>query len=103
MTVGEGQTLIIGGLRQQEMKQTIVKVPVLGNLPLLGHLFRKTKKEMRNSVLNLFITPHLLEEDKNAPEWPRLDPNEHPLTPIMPELRRPNRKAKKGQRSEPET
>ena len=36
VTVQEGQTLVIGGLRQQEMTRSIVKVPVLGDVPILG-------------------------------------------------------------------
>jgi Tol biopolymer transport system component len=89
VTVVDGETLIIGGLRQQEMTQTTVKVPLLGDIPLLGPLFRKTKKEVHNSVLTLFITPHLLQEDQVAPDWIQLDPNEHLLKPIMPEPKRP--------------
>ncbi|MBN2377272.1 MAG: hypothetical protein JXD22_12775 [Sedimentisphaerales bacterium] len=85
VTVAEGETLIIGGLRQQEMTQTVIKVPLLGDIPLLGPLFRKTKKEVRNSVLTLFITPHLLQENQTAPDWIQLNPNEHLLKPIMPE------------------
>jgi type II secretory pathway component GspD/PulD (secretin) len=85
VTVGEGETLVIGGLRQQETSNSTIKVPLLGDIPLLGALFRKTQKEVRNSVLTLFITPHVLREGQPAPEWPQLDPNDHTLRPIMPE------------------
>jgi len=89
VTVGEGETLVIGGLRQQEVTQTTIKVPLLGDLPILGRLFRKNKKETRNGVLTLFITPHLLQEDQAAPQWPQLDPREHTLKPIMPDSKMP--------------
>jgi len=71
--VFEGETLVVGGLRQQEMSETVVKVPLLGDLPLLGQLFRKTEKETRSSVLTLFITPHIMQEGSEAPPWPQVD------------------------------
>jgi type II secretory pathway component GspD/PulD (secretin) len=83
--VREGQTLVIGGLREQEMSQAVVKVPVLGDMPLIGPLFRKTQKATRNSVLTLFITPHVLLPDAPSPNWPQLDPNDHTIQPIMRE------------------
>lgn len=85
VVVREGQTLVIGGLRQQEMTEAIIKVPLLGDLPLIGPLFRKTQKVARNSVLTLFITPHVLLPDGPSPNWPQLDPREHTIQPIMPE------------------
>jgi len=85
VTVREGQTLVIGGLRQQEMSEAVIKVPLLGDIPLLGALFRKTQKATRNSVLTLFITPHVLKPDTPAPDWPQLDANDHKIKPIMPE------------------
>lgn len=83
--VREGQTLVIGGLRQQEMTEAIVKVPLLGDVPLIGPLFRKTQKATRNSVLTLFITPHVLLPDTSAPDWPQLDANDHTIRPMMGE------------------
>jgi type II secretory pathway component GspD/PulD (secretin) len=71
--VHEEETLVIGGLRQQEMSETEVKVPFLGDLPFLGTLFRKKEKETRSSVLTLFITPHILREGEQTPPWPQVD------------------------------
>lgn len=85
VTVQEEQTLVIGGLRQQEMSQSVSKVPLLGDLPFIGHAFRKTKKETRNSVLTLFVTPHVLKDDGQAPDWPQLDSDDHVIKPIMQE------------------
>jgi len=83
VNVREGQTLVIGGLRQQEMTEAVIKVPILGDLPLIGTLFRKTQKATRNSVLTLFITPHVLLPDAPAPNWPQLDADDHKIQPIM--------------------
>jgi len=73
VVVSEGDTLVIGGLRQQEMVETVSKVPFLGDLPLLGWLFKNKQKEVKQSVLTLFITPHQLQEGQAAPPWPQVD------------------------------
>jgi type IV pilus assembly protein PilQ len=85
VVVREGQTLVIGGLRQQEMSEAVIKVPLLADVPLIGPLFRKTQKVARNSVLTLFITPHVLLPDAPSPNWPQLDANDHTIQPIMRE------------------
>ncbi len=71
--VFEGETLVVGGLRQQEMSEVVIKVPLLGDLPLLGQLFRKTEKETHSTVLTLFITPHIMHEGGETPPWPQVD------------------------------
>ena len=73
VVVSQGDTLVIGGLRQQEMVQTMSKVPLLGDLPILGLLFKHEQKEIKHSVLTLFITPHVLREGQPAPPWPEVD------------------------------
>jgi type II secretory pathway component GspD/PulD (secretin) len=85
VTVREGQTLVIGGLRQQEMSQSVTKVPFMGDLPIIGALFKNTKKDEKNTVLTLFVTPHLLAEDGAVPPWPRIDGNDQKIEPIMSE------------------
>ncbi len=83
VTVQEGQTLVLGGLRQQEMSSTISKVPILGDLPILGALFKHEEKDIKNSVLTIFITPHVLNSNESVPDWPQLDSEEYKLVPIM--------------------
>jgi len=85
VVVREGQTLVIGGLRQQEMSEAVTKVPLLGDVPFIGPLFRKTQKVARNSVLTLFITPHVLLPDAPSPNWPQLNASDHTIQPIMRE------------------
>lgn len=66
--VDDGQTLIIGGLRQQETRNVTTKVPILGDLPLLGPLlFRSRNKRTTNTELVLFITPRLLSATGHLP------------------------------------
>lgn len=73
VTVSQGDTLVIGGLRQQEMVETVSKIPLLGDLPILGWLFKQKQKEIKHSVLTLFITPHVLQEGQPVPSWPEVD------------------------------
>ena len=85
VTVEQGQTIVIGGLRQQEKSQTVTKVPLLGDLPLLGFLFKHEQTELRHSVLTIFITPQVMDSDNLKPAWPLLNPEEHKIIPIMPD------------------
>jgi len=92
VTVQEGETIVIGGLRQQEMIQTTVKVPILGDIPLLGLLFQKEESEIRHSVLTIFITPQVMKPDNPVPDWPQVNSEDLDRRPIMEE--KPNDKKK---------
>jgi type II secretory pathway component GspD/PulD (secretin) len=81
--VDQGQTIVIGGLRQQEMTKVTTKVPILGDIPILDMLFKKEESESRNSVLTIFITPQILRSDNPTPDWPQINPEDHKLVPIM--------------------
>jgi Tol biopolymer transport system component len=83
--VEQGQTIIIGGLRQQEMGRSTTKVPVLCDIPLLGPLFKKEETVVRNSVLTILITPRVLTADNPIPEWPQVNIEDHNSVPIMGE------------------
>ncbi|MCS6776539.1 MAG: hypothetical protein RMJ43_01110 [Chloroherpetonaceae bacterium] len=57
--VRSGETIVIGGLLQEEETRTLVKVPILGDIPLIGQFFRNTTRaQLRREVL-VFVTPHL--------------------------------------------
>lgn len=58
--VENGGTVVIGGIYEQEEADTRVKVPVLGQLPLLGPLFRSTGRDARRTELLVFLTPQVL-------------------------------------------
>ncbi len=83
ITVQQGQTLVLGGLRQQEMSSTITKIPILSDIPLIGGLFKQEEKEVKNSVLTIFVTPQVLSGDNLTPEWPQLNSEDYKLVPIM--------------------
>jgi type II secretory pathway component GspD/PulD (secretin) len=60
VTVPSGYTLAIGGLRSDEEFSGESSVPVLGDIPVVGSLFRKTSKDKRSSNLIAYITPTIL-------------------------------------------
>jgi type IV pilus assembly protein PilQ len=63
--VKDGDTIIIGGLIRHEFAQTINKVPILGDLPLIGSLFRHRDKSTDSQrELLIFISPHIIKEGK---------------------------------------
>jgi len=94
INVQQGQTLILGGLRQQEMSTSVTKVPILGDIPLISGLFRREEKDIKHSVLTIFITPQVMTPDNPVPEWLKVNPEDHKLVPIMETLPR-NGKAKR--------
>lgn len=58
--VQDAQTIVIGGLVSNERNASIIKVPILGDFPLIGYLFRRTKMDVARKNLMVFITPHIL-------------------------------------------
>ena len=60
--IRSGETLVIGGLLQEEDTKTVTKIPILGDIPFLGQLFRNhTTNHLRREVM-VFVTPHLLHD-----------------------------------------
>jgi general secretion pathway protein D len=56
----DGQTVVIGGLMQNTKTETVNKIPLLGDIPLLGNLFRRTQKNDNKTELIIFLTPHIV-------------------------------------------
>lgn len=61
--IKDGETLVIAGLIKDKVTDIKKKVPFLGDIPLLGHLFRKSSKETIKTDLLIFLTPHILTPD----------------------------------------
>lgn len=55
-----GQTAVLGGLKTKSESETVTKIPLLGDIPLLGHLFKNTVKQDNTSTLLVFITPSVI-------------------------------------------
>ena len=59
--VRDGETIVIGGLIHDTQSETIYKVPLLGDIPLLGYLFRKKSMSRSRMELIIFVTPRIIE------------------------------------------
>ena len=66
--VADGQTIIIGGLKQQEQRAVTTRIPILGSIPLIGPLFRSRDIRNTTSDLVIFITPRTLSSTGHLPE-----------------------------------
>lgn len=60
--VGDGQTIVLGGIFQQSTIKGVTKVPLLGDIPLLGRLFRQNVESEEKQELLIFITPRILSD-----------------------------------------
>ena len=58
--VNNGETVVLGGIFQHSVSNTVDKVPVLGDLPLLGALFRRSYENVGKSELLIFVTPKVV-------------------------------------------
>lgn len=64
-SVRDGQTLVVGGIFTQDEADTVSKVPGLGNLPIIGALFRHKEKSKTHSELMIFVTPTIFERPED--------------------------------------
>lgn len=60
--VGNGETIVLGGIFQSEQSTTVTKTPFLGDIPYLGNLFKKTQNINERTELLVFITPKLIKD-----------------------------------------
>jgi general secretion pathway protein D len=66
VTVPDHETIVIAGLTREDKKREEQRVPVLGSIPILGRLFRKTDEEVEKVNLLIFVTPHIVAEAGDA-------------------------------------
>ncbi|WP_116474614.1 type IV pilus secretin PilQ [Zobellella maritima] len=57
--VNDGETLVLGGIFQQNVLRNVTKVPVLGDIPVMGHLFKTTRDSNTKRELIIFVTPRI--------------------------------------------
>lgn len=65
--VRDGETIIIGGLVQRELMSTKTKVPLLGDIPVLGQFFRSEDTKETTTEMAIFITPRILSQTGHLP------------------------------------
>ncbi|HVY21813.1 MAG TPA: type IV pilus secretin PilQ [Steroidobacteraceae bacterium] len=63
--VNDGQTVVLGGIQDIENSNSVTKVPLLGDIPVLGNLFKNTVKTNNKDELLIFVTPKILREGSN--------------------------------------
>jgi len=64
--IQDGELLILGGLIEDQSDNTVSKVPLLGDIPLLGRLFKSSNKSESQSVLMMFIRPTIIRNAEDA-------------------------------------
>jgi general secretion pathway protein D len=62
VVVGDSDTVVLGGLTRDKLNTTIRKIPILGDIPLLGWLFKSKTDEYAKTNLLIFLTPHIVRQ-----------------------------------------
>ncbi len=86
--VTNGMSMIIGGLLNSEDSKTITKIPLLGNIPILGEFFKHTSTSRDKREIIIIITPHLVAEDTH---WPMSDKMKEAFNEAQTEIGSMNR------------
>jgi type IV pilus assembly protein PilQ len=64
--VENGGTVVLGGIYEQNTRKAVTKIPFLGDLPVVGYLFKNTTTQNDRTELLIFITPRIVSERINA-------------------------------------
>ena len=64
--VDDGRIIVIGGLIQDTMQDGVDRVPLLGDIPLIGHLFRSEKRKRMKTNLMVFLRPYVLRDTSSS-------------------------------------
>ncbi|MEH2374478.1 AMIN domain-containing protein [Nostoc sp.] len=62
----DGQTLILSGIIQDTDRTTVSKIPILGDLPLIGSLFRSTNRSNQRNEVIVLLTPQIMDDSQNS-------------------------------------
>ncbi len=71
----DGKTVVLGGLFQTDQTSSVTKVPLLGDIPLLGHLFKRTSESETKTSLLIFITPRIIRNSEDLERITRENQN----------------------------
>lgn len=83
VTLWDGATLVMGGLTREEVKKVHDKVPILGDVPLLGRLFRSKGQSSQKRNLLIFVTANLVSPGGGLRPRNASEPSEGPSTAIV--------------------
>ena len=62
VTVGNGQTLLIAGLLQSQDTKVVRKIPLIGDIPIIGELFKRREFQTGQNELVIMVTPEIVEK-----------------------------------------
>jgi type IV pilus assembly protein PilQ len=66
IAVNNGDTAVIGGIYEETINNNVTKVPFLGDIPILGYVFKQTGKDIEKTELLIFLTPRIIKESVTA-------------------------------------
>lgn len=64
ITIGNGSTMVIGGLMDSGERKVVTKFPFLGDIPIIGEFFKHTSKSKDKQELIILVTPYIVDEDE---------------------------------------
>ena len=64
--VDDAEIIVLGGLIEDDLRETEQKIPLLGDIPLLGHLFRNTRADHGKTNLMVFLRPTIIRDEETA-------------------------------------
>jgi general secretion pathway protein D len=76
----DGQTVVIGGLMRNDSGEIVSKIPLLGDIPLLGNLFKHKTSQSQKTELLIFLTPHVIQAPRQLAALAATEQN-HMLIP----------------------
>ena len=94
--VKSGDTMILGGIMQENITKNVTKIPLLGDIPLLGALFRFSSDNKQKTNLLVMLTPHIIQEpgvaskaldDRQRKMLDAFDPTRDEVKRALPESR----------------
>jgi len=94
VSVKDTETIILGGIIRNTVNATTKKIPLLGDIPLLGNLFKSTSREKAKTELMVFLTPRVVRNPEDAKklvdEQKNLlsDPSKKSLNGVLPPVKK---------------
>ncbi len=81
VSVLDGQTIVIGGLVKDQLTESVEKVPLLGDIPVVGGAFQNTEKEKEKTELLIFLTPYVVTRPEELKQMSESVQSESQLVP----------------------
>jgi general secretion pathway protein D len=81
VAVADGKTVVIGGLMEDNETEAVQKIPILGDIPVLGFFFRRTISNKSKTELLIFLTPHVVLDGEELDDVTRQERSKNELAP----------------------